>query len=200
METTKLQNIVFFIEKYKKTIDNSIKYDIEKKKLNEFTIQNELSVNTYYFLFNNLINHDIENKFNKDLLTKAKINPTGITVNFLLLLFCIWEDSQYLTSIKNVYFSEKVRLSLKQHIQKLLYLQISGDVWIKFKNYILIYSKKKLTKEEYDGIYNVLTTKTNSKLQLRSIDTTEEKEKNNTSDERLRKIESKMGELEKHLA
>lgn len=193
MDITILQDIIIFLDINR--ITNTTNYNIDKKLLNDFAIDNTLDINTYKFLFDNIINKDVNCDMNKNFITKSKINPTGVTANFLILLYCIWQNPYYLELLKNTCFMYKMRIEFTKHIKQLLFLQISGDLWIKFKNCIFIDMYNTLDKTDFDNIYDTLTT--NTKQYTYEYDNTQIK--HTGENKRLDKVKNKMTEIEKRL-
>lgn len=198
MNTHTLQQIINFINLEKINLDDSTKYNITNKNLNKFIVANDLDIITYNFLHNNMINSDKNCNLNLRLIDKGNIYPTGITVNYLILLFCLWDDSQYLDIIKLSYSDKQARDHFKKHVMSLLFLKIENKKWTSFKNYILLFSKKKLSVDEYNIFYNTM-------LEASTISTFPEKydlmQKNNfeehETETRLNKLDNIFSNAEK---
>ena len=200
MDTSNLQNLINFIEYNKIKLDDKIKYSIDNSVLSNFVKLNNIDIITCNFLHNNMIDNDEQSPLNKNIITKGKVYPTGIIANFLILLFCMWEDQKYLDIVKIAYSDIMARDYFKNHVREILFITIDNKMWVTFKNYILIFSKKKLSADEYKFFYNAIVSSKNitnftEKYNQIQNDNFEEKQQ----EEKLSRLEDKFDKIGKKL-
>ena len=189
MDILNLQKIINFV------IDSNKNNSISISLLNSFIKDNNHDINMYTFLYENLINHNINCDINDRMVIKGRLYPTGVTVNYLILLFCLYDKEEYLESIYQNYEHLMMRQEFKEYVRKCLLLEINNKKWIAFKNKILIKSMKEISKEEFNVLINKINNQKTTIHNKQTIKKTEEEPKI----DKMKLLEDKIDSIEKRL-